>query len=281
MLPRPMWEQLMRHRIYVIGLGDPMQLPPIYEDDNNHLLDHPHIFLDEIMRQALDSEIIRFSMWIREGKDIKNYPCDNQDVKILKPEEVNSGVYMWGDQILCATNDKRTIINNQIRQIKGFGKELQIGDKVISLRNHWDYASMLGAPLTNGTIGYITDVYQTEWRFPYYIIKNPVPMYNIAMTDDIDDEYECLWIDKTCLETGEPMLTPKLKMMAKNNKNVTSPIPYDFAYAYCMTVHKAQGSQWDKVVVLCERFPWKSEDRQRWLYTSCTRAAEKLVIVTE
>jgi hypothetical protein len=29
------------------------------------------------MRQAQDSEIIRFSMWIRDGKQIKDFPCSN------------------------------------------------------------------------------------------------------------------------------------------------------------------------------------------------------------
>lgn len=281
MLPRPMWELLISHNVYVIGLGDPGQLPPIYRDDDNHALDHPHIFLDEIMRQALDSEIIRFSMWVREGKDIKTYPCDNQDVKILRPEEVTGGVYLWGNEILCATNNNRTKINAQVRALKNFSQSPQIGDKVISLKNHWNYASKFEAPLTNGTIGTITDLHFHELRFPAKIVNQPIPAYGITMIDETEDVFENLWMDKTCLNTGESLLTRGQVMRLQKSKTLKTPIPYDFAYAYCLTVHKAQGSQWEKVVVCCEPFPYEAEERRRWLYTSCTRAEKKLVVITE
>lgn len=95
MLPRHMWELLISHGIYVIAAGDPGQLPPIDKDTDNHVLDRPHIFLDEIMRQAQDSEIIRFSMWIREGKPMSQFPCSNQQVMIIKPQDIVTGMYTW------------------------------------------------------------------------------------------------------------------------------------------------------------------------------------------
>ena len=63
MLPKEMWDLLLSHKIHVICLGDPFQLPPIGED--NGVLAKPHIFLDEIMRQEEESEIIRLTMDIR------------------------------------------------------------------------------------------------------------------------------------------------------------------------------------------------------------------------
>lgn len=50
MLPNTMWEQLLTYPVYIIALGDPGQLSPINKDEDNHLLEHPHVFLDEIMR---------------------------------------------------------------------------------------------------------------------------------------------------------------------------------------------------------------------------------------
>ena len=97
MLPIEMWNLLLKHGIYVIAAGDPGQLPPVDKDSDNHVLDKPHIFLDEIMRQAQDSEIIRLSMWVREGKSISNFPCSNKQVMILKPDEVVTGTYLWAD----------------------------------------------------------------------------------------------------------------------------------------------------------------------------------------
>src|SRR6185312_15444324 len=52
----------------------------------------------------------------------------------------------------------------------------------------------------------------------------------------------------------------------------------EFDYGYVLTVHKAQGSQWDDVVLFDESFAFQ-ESRQRWLYTGVTRAAKRLTIV--
>ncbi len=141
MLPKDMWEKLLTHRVHVLALGDPFQLPPIDPNSDNHILDNPHIFLDEIMRQASESEIIRLSMHIREGKPISDFKADNNEVMILDKSEINTGVYQWADQIICATNNTRFHINKELRQIKGFGPEPQEGDKIISLRNQWDFLS--------------------------------------------------------------------------------------------------------------------------------------------
>jgi ATP-dependent exoDNAse (exonuclease V) alpha subunit len=48
-------------------------------------------------------------------------------------------------------------------------------------------------------------------------------------------------------------------------------------YAYAITGHKSQGSQWDSVYV---DESWGSTDKERWLYTVVTRAVKKLVITS-
>ena len=52
----------------------------------------------------------------------------------------------------------------------------------------------------------------------------------------------------------------------------------EFDFGYALTVHKAQGSQWDDVVLFDESFAFR-EHRARWLYTGVTRAARKLTLV--
>ena len=117
MLSKDLWKQLLKHPVYVIALGDPFQLPPINPDDDNHILDKPHVFLDEIMRQAQDSEIIRLSMWIREGKPLITYPCSCEQVQVIHKNDVITGMYEWADQILCATNRKREDVNRIVREL--------------------------------------------------------------------------------------------------------------------------------------------------------------------
>ncbi|MCI4680965.1 ATP-binding domain-containing protein, partial [Rhodoblastus acidophilus] len=49
-------------------------------------------------------------------------------------------------------------------------------------------------------------------------------------------------------------------------------------YGYALTVHKAQGSQWDRVTLFDESYAFR-EHRARWLYTGLTRAAQAITIV--
>ena len=53
----------------------------------------------------------------------------------------------------------------------------------------------------------------------------------------------------------------------------------EFTYGYALTVHKAQGSQWDDVMLFDESYAFR-EHRSRWLYTAITRAAERVTVVT-
>lgn len=279
MLPKPMWEQLMRHNVYILATGDPGQLPPVNPEDDNHMLDRPHVFLDEIMRQAQDSEIIRLSMHIREGGSLANFNCAGEQVQIFDKTQIVSGMYDWADQILCATNAQRTKINNFVRQQKGFGAEPEIGDRVISLRNHWDFASSSGDwALTNGSIGTIEYMNHHPIWVPRYIYDKPIPyMFTDVRLDD-GDKFNGIPIDYNSLKNGEMTLTPKQTYALNKQKDLLD-APYEFAYAYAITTWKAQGSEWDKVLGFEEWFPNEAELHKKFLYTMITRASKKLVII--
>jgi exodeoxyribonuclease-5 len=51
------------------------------------------------------------------------------------------------------------------------------------------------------------------------------------------------------------------------------------SWGYAITCHKAQGSQWENVLVYDDGLPRTAEDRARWLYTAITRAERGLVIL--
>ena len=70
-----------------------------------------------------------------------------------------------------------------------------------------------------------------------------------------------------------------LKIVSKENFKTFPKIwrPQTYDYAYAITTHKAQGSEYDKVLVFEEYL--KGGDHARWLYTAATRAKKKLVLV--
>ena len=266
MMPLAMWNLLLSHRIPIIALGDPFQLEPIGED--NGVLKNPHIFLDEIMRQAKESEIIRLTMDIRDGKPISLFK--GNEVQVLAQSELNSGMLSWADQILCGKNDTRKGIN-ACRRKELFNIEDPIpieGDKIICLRNNYEKASVWDeSPLVNGMIGTIQDIK----------IRNNVPFVGTSMVADfkIDtDIFEDLNFDYNRFITGVGFMEGKsIKKVPRKWR------PIEFDFGYCITTHKAQGSQYDRVLVLEEYLRGGQHDR--WLYTACTRSAEKLVVIKD
>ena len=278
MAPKEMMEQLFSYYgVYVICLGDPFQLPPIDKEADNHLLDNPHIFLDEVMRQAMDSEIIRLTMGIREGKELSTF--DGKDVKVYNQEQLNTGMLLWADQIISATNKTRVEMNDNMRNLLGRGNNPEDGDKVICLRNYWENWNTNGDYLVNGTIGTLNDTYNSFIRIPYYYGGQLVDVVYSDFVSEDGYSYGNLQMDKKEILTGEKSLDSKTIYRLTRSKRYFHLVPMEFTYGYCITCHKSQGSEWDKVLVIEEKFPFVKEEHARWLYTAATRASEKLVIV--
>ena len=282
MAPKSLIDLLLTHHIYMIGLGDPFQLPPIDKEENNHLLDNPHIFLDEIMRQAQESEIIQLTMKIRNQEPIDLF--SGEEVKVIPTKQLNTGILKWGEQILTATNAKRLAINNQMRALENKPNHPVDGDKLICLRNYWDDTSMNNDALVNGTIGILQNSFQT-WRELPRFIKSNIKKFDILMGDfvipETEDIYPMVEMDHHMIITGEKCCDWRLSYQLGKLKNKYGDIvvPREFTYAYAITCHKSQGSEWNNIVVLEEQFPFDKEEHARWLYTACTRASEKLVLV--
>ena len=281
MAPQSLIELLFSHKVYVVCLGDPFQLPPIDKDENNHLLDHPHVFLDEIVRQAQESEIIRLTMQIRNQEPI-DY-IDGHEVMVIPQNELNTGMLQWGDQILTATNAKRQSINNQMRTLMGRTEGPVDGDKIICLRNYWEDSSVNGDALVNGTIGILSNSFQTIRELPRFIgssIKHFDVLVGDLIVPETQDIYSMVEIDHHMMLTGEKCCDWRLSyQLGKLKPRYGEIVPKEFTYAYAITTHKSQGSEWDKVVVLEEKFPFDRIEHARWLYTAATRASEKLVLV--
>ena len=281
MVPKELLQRLIKYNVHIICLGDPGQLPPINKHEDNHLLDHPHIFLDEIMRQEAESEIINLTMDIRAGKPLIRY--QGKEVQVLNKDELTTGMLLWADQIICAKNETRIALNNQMRDLLGRSGGPQDGDKVICLKNNWDIYSVNDNPLVNGTIGYLKDSFSTYINLPRQITSDGQPKKLDILTanfiSDTEEDYGILNMDKQLITTGVPGLDWKTSYKMGRNWRFQDKIPDQFTYGYAITCHKSQGSEWDNVLVIEEGFPFEKEEHKQWLYTAATRAAKKLVII--
>lgn len=280
MVPKDMIDLLLRHRVYVIFLGDPFQLPQIDKDQENHLLDNPHVFLNEIMRQEEESEIIRLTMAIREQKAIGKF--SGKEVMVVDKPDLSTGMLTWADQILVGTNASRQQINSQMRELLGYSGLPQDGERMICLRNYWEDYSNLGDSLVNGTTGTIHNPFETFRRIPQFI-KNDRRDLPVIMGDFVADDgstFGSVEMDKDMIMTGQKCVDWRTAyQLGRLAPKIGDIVPREFSFAYAITCHKAQGSEWDKVLVLEDRFPFEPLEHARWLYTACTRASEKLVLV--
>ena len=74
---------------------------------------------------------------------------------------------------------------------------------------------------------------------------------------DYGEDFKTISIEEPLLLTGQTQFTPKetyqLNKMVFKNK--IPPLPLEFEYGYAITCHKAQGSAWDNVLIVEEKFP--------------------------
>ena len=236
----------------ILVLGDPAQLPPISgggfftEQEPDHLL-------TEIHRQARDNPILRLALDVREGREFMQ--GDYGTAQVIGRDKVNAELVLAADQVLVGTNRTRRRYNQRLRELKGFDAAFpQAGDKLVCLRNDPSKG------LLNGSL----------WKVMTASRETVKPGINLLVSPEEDDP-----------DRG----VSKIKLLKAAFDNPDEEVPWqtkkrydDFDYGYALTVHKAQGSQWNNVVLFDESFAFR-DTRQRWLYTAITRAAERLTVV--
>lgn len=281
MVPKSMIDMLLGYRVYVLFLGDPFQLPMIDKTQSHTLLDHPHIFLDEIMRQAAESEIIQLTMKIR-AREPFGY-TKGEEVQIFKPDELSTGMLTWADQILCAKNATRHSLNKQVRELNGYTGILQENEKVIIKRNYWEECNEDGDALVNGSTGTLHHWKDDILTIPpnIRVPKKKVQIIRADFQPEVGSSFDNIMFDTNYLVNEEPCFDWRTEYQLNRVKRNTGIdfIPRQMTYGYAITCHCAQGSEWDKVLVIEEDFPFDKTEHARWLYTACTRAAEKLVLI--
>ena len=234
----------------ILVLGDPAQLPPISGGGFFTNAD-PDVMLEQVHRQACDDPIIKLSMTIREGKKIAL--GDYGSTRVVRRHSLDPSWVTSADQVLVGLNKTRRAYNHRLRQLRGFSGDMpQSGEKLVCLRNNRKKGLLNGALFTVKSVGQ-----QRKGKIRLLV----------------------------CPEDDAGARAQRVAMVPEFFINNESEIPYsmrkdsdEFDYGYALTVHKAQGSQWDNVTLFDESFAFR-ENSLRWLYTGVTRAAKSLTLV--
>jgi len=279
MISEDIFMDLSSYGIDILAVGDHGQLPPI--EGKFCLMKEPHIKLEKIHRQAENNPIIALSMQIRQdGKIPSNYKS-NEKVQIIKKYEyldylhseykhMQDPVKTLDKIVLCYKNATRASLNSIIRK-SVFGKSIKeplINDIIICLKNSNKKKKQ---PLYNGFRGYITSSFEGFGEHFYEgKVSFPSEDLNVFLFDVCKYQFG---YQKTFSSFDE---LEKFGLRPKHWEDVG--LLFDFGY--CITTHKAQGSNCPHVILFNERpAPVDDDTYKRWYYTSVTRSSDKLTII--
>jgi exodeoxyribonuclease-5 len=237
----------------ILVLGDPAQLPPV-ADAGFFTNAKPDVMLDEVHRQAAENPIIRLSMDIRAGARLPYGDFGACRVVPWQRDAVSAEDILAADQILVGKNATRTDMNRRIRVLKKLKETTPyVGEKLVCLKND------RSRHLFNGGL----------WKVAKKRKFNPAACHLVIEPDDAGDVARAVdvKVHPYFFEGREGELTWE---QLKETQQLT--------YGYALTVHKAQGSQWNNVVLFDQSGVFR-DDARRWLYTGVTRAAERLTVV--
>lgn len=257
MVPFSMKKDIESNGIKIIACGDLNQLPPI--GDKPAYLYSGNIFrLTKIMRQARGSAIIELSNQIMKG--IEPRPGDYGQVLVINKNDLTREMLYKMEVVICGTNKTRDIINNMVRHdvIKTSNPLPQYGEKIVCRSNDWSIV-VDGISLANGLVGAVIN-YPSIAGFDnnkFYIDFRPDLFPNIEFYD-VECDYKYMISD---YRTRQGLRSINNK---KNNHRV-----HKFEYAYAITTHISQGSQFQNGMYVQE---YLGRDIQNKLnYTGLTR----------
>lgn len=253
MVDEELGRDLLSFGTKVLVLGDPAQLPPI-KGGGFFTEGEPDAMLTEVHRQAAGNPIIRLSMTIREGGRLERGVYGGS--RVVGRDGLDPSLVTGADQVLVGMNKTRRAYNARLRQLRGFSGDLpQSGEKLVCLRNNRKKGLLNGALFTVKSAGALR--------------RGKVRMLVVPedSAEDSDGKIQRVGVIPQFFDGTEGDIPYALRKDSD-----------EFDYGYALTVHKAQGSQWDDVVLFDESFAFR-EHRARWLYTGVTRAAKTLTLV--
>jgi len=248
MVSTQLYNDLMKYDKPVIFVGDPGQLEPV--GDNPNLMKQPDFVLTKIHRQAEKSPILSLATAIRNGGPLQAVVSGPE--LIIKDKKISSPEVLAATQAICAKNKTRHFLNTSIRQYKSLPAAVVVkGEKLICLRNNslWN--------VFNGMIFHVKEIFSEDgnvWRC------------NVEDEDGHIHRRLPIWKRPFIDQSFDPK-DPALR--------ISKQVVY-CDYAYVITCHKSQGSEWEHVWVYDEWMPPAVWDMKRWRYTAITRAANKL-----
>jgi exodeoxyribonuclease-5 len=263
-LPLSLRPTIEKFGIKILACGDQNQLPPV-NDSPAFLTSSNTLHLTQIMRQVGREDINYIAYRASHNLPLLNGYYGNS--LVINSEDLTDNMLLWADCVICGKNRTRDMINSRIRAAKGYKSKLpQYGEKVVCRNNNWLESVKLDngyeINLCNGLIGTVA--------------SNPdVSSYDgtLFSMDFVPDLVPGVSFHTRC--NYKHMVSDNdIRVKIRANK---WEIGNKFEYAYCITSHIAQGSQFHKVVYIEE--PINPSIQNNINLVGATRADTQLIYV--
>jgi exodeoxyribonuclease-5 len=267
---------------YILLMGDLFQLPPVFKDKQGNLwsaLSYETPFrvnLTEVIRQALDSPIIRSSMLLRTGKPEYEAMALLEPVGASKLIESAIETRQRGGVVVCYTNQRRHQINNAVRDALGYAVgSVVAGEPLLVVQNNYvlnvyngEVVDFFGWKSESCEPFPVTDRYSASSVNMGFGVSEMNGMKVTVSPEQVTGHAENA-------KVGYSAIRKAARGWYRHKFDAALAPPHlDANYGYALTTHKAQGSEWPEILVVVE--PALSRlhevERNRWLYTAETRA---------
>ncbi len=263
------------------------------------------------VRQASGSGILYNATRLRQSMGIHPYPEPQlflrgfNDVKAVSGDDLLDEITscysrdgMTETLIITRSNRRAVDYNKAVRsQILERDSELNVDEQLLVVKNNYIWSRKVKGLnfVANGDMAVVNHIYGFESRYGFRFAD-----VSLHLTDH-DVDFDCKLLLDT-LTSEAPALTreryaelwqrilsdpdlflPSVPMESRIRQLRTDPYfnALQVKYAYAVTCHKAQGGQWANVFVDMGYIPPEAQglDFYRWLYTSTTRATQKLYYI--
>lgn len=278
MIDKALFMDLLTQEVPLIFTGDHGQLPPVSKDPDDpafSLMKSPDLVLEKVYRNAGD--IAKFAAHLRAGGMPQHFRPTDGTVVIGKASEIG---FAPDAQILAWKNATVMQVNHDFRKGIGMTGAVCEGDRIM-----FDYNWNDGhKKVFKGSTGVVKSV-----MFGPTESKNP--LLEIVMDDD-EDTIEVVadinFFTKAKVAPQPRFIEAPIAMNDNDDDDTDAygrrryfgkiPNPMfgvPIRHAYCLTVHKSQGSEWPNVTVIQDMMPWH-DDFRAWAYTAASRAKSNL-----
>ena len=261
---------LQARGVPVLAVGDHGQLSPVKESGS--LMQNPMLRLEQIHRQAEGSSIIALGRHVRGGGRLRDFKGWDENCVLRSKSEEEAVVRETLTEpnrldvtFIVWANKTRVRINRLARQLQGYEGPPVIGEPIVALHNY--------GVVCNGMRGLLAEPSFMDERRGWILHAN------VAFPDD---EMAGEWHEMNGYQFNRvyPFASlEELREVGIPTENISGGGRM-FDFAYCLTVHKSQGSQFRHAVLVLDRPERPNEDDyRRFIYTAVSRASEKISII--